>query len=38
MWFQPGSSDPDLVERARSHEMDVVDGDCIMVTSRRLAS
>jgi len=38
IWFQPGSSDADLVEQARAHGMDVVDGDCIMVMSRRLAS
>ncbi|HVR33311.1 MAG TPA: CoA-binding protein [Acidimicrobiia bacterium] len=38
VWFQPGASDADLVSRARDAGMDVIDGDCIMVLSRRLAS
>ena len=38
VWFQPGASDVDLVAQARDGGMDVVDGDCIMVLSRRLAS
>jgi uncharacterized protein len=38
IWFQPGAYDLGLVERARAAGMDVVQGDCIMVVSRRLAS
>ena len=36
IWFQPGAYDGALVERARDAGMDVVEGDCIMVVSRRL--
>ncbi|MEX2279186.1 MAG: CoA-binding protein [Acidimicrobiia bacterium] len=38
VWFQPGSYDRQLVDHARSNGLDVIDGDCIMVVSRRLAS
>lgn len=37
VWFQPGSYDRPLVEHAESNGLDVIDGDCIMVVSRRLA-
>ena len=38
VWFQPGASDAELVTLAREAGMEVIDGDCIMVVSRRLAS
>lgn len=38
VWFQPGSYDRELVDRAKANGLDVIDGDCIMVVSRRLAS
>ncbi|HSJ29386.1 MAG TPA: CoA-binding protein, partial [Acidimicrobiia bacterium] len=37
IWFQPGSYDREVLARARDAGMSVVDGDCIMVVSRRLA-
>lgn len=38
IWFQPGSQGRELPAKARDAGMDVVDGDCIMVVSRHLAS
>jgi predicted CoA-binding protein len=38
VWFQPGSYDNALVAKARGAGLDVIDGDCVMVVSRRLAS
>jgi predicted CoA-binding protein len=38
VWFQPGSYDNALVAKARDAGLDVIDGDCVMVVSRRLAS
>jgi uncharacterized protein len=38
IWFQPGSYDREVLARAQQSGMSVVDGDCIMVVSRRLAS
>ena len=38
VWFQPGSADARVVDQAKKAGMDVVEGDCIMVLSRRLAS
>ena len=37
VWFQPGSYDDRVVAQAKQAGMDVVEGDCIMVLSRRLA-
>lgn len=38
IWFQPGSANDRVVNQAKEAGMDVVEGDCIMVLSRRLAS
>src|SRR5690606_24308631 len=38
VWFQPGSYDDPLLDKARAAGLDVVAGDCIMVLSRRVAS
>jgi len=38
VWFQPGSFDNALVAKARDAGLDVIEGDCVMVVSRRLAS
>ena len=38
VWFQPGSYDDHVVDQAREAGMDVVEGDCIMVLSRRLSA
>lgn len=38
VWFQPGSYDRPVIDHAESNGLDVIDGDCIMVVSRRLAS
>jgi uncharacterized protein len=35
VWFQPGSYNGRLVDQAKAAGMDVVEGDCIMVLSRR---
>ena len=37
VWFQPGSYDDRVVAQAKQAGMDVVEGDCIMVLSRRVA-
>lgn len=36
VWFQPGSYDNQVVAQAKAAGMDVVEGDCIMVLSRRI--
>lgn len=38
VWFQPGSYDRQLVDHAEAGGLDAIDGDCIMVVSRRVAS
>jgi uncharacterized protein len=37
VWFQPGAYDRALIQRAVDAGLDAIEGDCIMVVSRRLA-
>jgi len=38
IWFQPGSHDGHVLDAARGAGMDVIDGNCIMVVDRLLAT